>query len=118
MLKTFEAKVVSKVCGMVRDSEIRLLEKVDHNDQNNELRVNSLTSMFRGEVNEFKHLVKERHVLFVQDVKKVREDVNLQLQELRQDMQKETSTYSNFNNGKSKLYGSAQTTEGAKRFHC
>ncbi|CAH1412124.1 unnamed protein product [Lactuca virosa] len=32
---------------------IRLLEKVDHNDQNDELRVNSLTSMFRGEVKEF-----------------------------------------------------------------
>ncbi|CAH1431812.1 unnamed protein product [Lactuca virosa] len=30
--------VVSKVSGLVRDSEIRLLEKIDHNDQNDELR--------------------------------------------------------------------------------
>ncbi|CAH1413125.1 unnamed protein product [Lactuca virosa] len=82
MLKTFEGKVVSKVSGMVRDSEIRLLERIDHNDQNDELRVNSLNSMFKEEVKEFKNVVKERHVLFVQDVKKVREDVNLQIQEL------------------------------------
>ena len=34
-------------------------------------------------------VTKERHVLFVQEVKKVREDVNLQIRELREDMQKE-----------------------------
>ncbi|CAI9296673.1 unnamed protein product [Lactuca saligna] len=33
-------------------------------------------------------VAKERHVLFVQDVKKVREDVNFKLQELREDMEK------------------------------
>ncbi|CAI9287683.1 unnamed protein product [Lactuca saligna] len=60
LLKTFEAKVASKFSRMVRDSE-----------------------MLRGEVKEFKNLVK--------DVKKVREDVNLKIQELRQDMQKDNT---------------------------
>lgn len=89
MLKMFEAMVVSKVSGMVRDLESRIVEKVDHNDQNNELRVNSQNSKFMGEVKDLKRLEKERHILFVQDVKKVREDVNLQIRELHEHMQKE-----------------------------
>lgn len=83
MLKMFEAWVISKVSGTVRDSEARVLEKVDHNDQNNELRMNSQKSDFVGEVKDLKRLTKERHILFVQEVKKVREDVNLQIRELR-----------------------------------
>lgn len=42
-----------------------------------------------GEVTKFKRMAKERHVLFVQDVKKVREDVNFKIQELREDTVKE-----------------------------
>lgn len=38
---------------------------------------------------DFKRVAKECHVLFVQNVKKVRADVNLKVQELREDMQKE-----------------------------
>ncbi|CAI9269747.1 unnamed protein product [Lactuca saligna] len=34
-------------------------------------------------------ITKERHVLFVQEVKKVREDVNMQIRELREEMMKE-----------------------------
>ncbi|CAI9281121.1 unnamed protein product [Lactuca saligna] len=55
----------------------------------NELRIKSQSSTFNGEVQEFRRLAKERHVMFVQDVKKVREDVNFKLQELREDMEKE-----------------------------
>ncbi|CAI9303638.1 unnamed protein product [Lactuca saligna] len=54
-----QAKVVSKVSGIVRDSESRILEKADHNDQNIELRVNSLNSTFLGEVKELKRLEKD-----------------------------------------------------------
>ncbi|CAI9277935.1 unnamed protein product [Lactuca saligna] len=38
---------------------------------------------------DLKSVVKERHILFIQDVKKVQEDANYKLQELRQDMEKE-----------------------------
>ncbi|CAI9302133.1 unnamed protein product [Lactuca saligna] len=52
--------------------------------------VNSVTSLKVDDaLKELKLVAKERHVLFVQDVKKVREDVNYILQELRQDMEKE-----------------------------
>ncbi|CAH1427604.1 unnamed protein product [Lactuca virosa] len=88
----FEAKIVSKVSGMVRDSESRILEKVDHIDQNNELRINSQNSKFIGDLKDLKTVAKEKHVIFVQDVKKVREDVNLQIRELREDMQKELAS--------------------------
>lgn len=44
---------------------------------------------FNHELKELKAVAKERHLLFVQDVKKVREDVNLKIEELRVDMAKE-----------------------------
>ncbi|CAI9265554.1 unnamed protein product [Lactuca saligna] len=84
-----EAEVVSKVLGMVRDSKSRISEKIDHHDQNNELRVNSQSSTFLGEVKTLNQMVKERHILLVQDVKKVREDINLQIRELREDTHRE-----------------------------
>lgn len=89
MLKAFEARVVNKCSGLIHDSESRIMDKVEQNDKNNELRVKSESSNFQGEVQDFKRLAKERHVLFVQDVKKVREDVNMQIRELREDMSKE-----------------------------
>ncbi|CAI9280990.1 unnamed protein product [Lactuca saligna] len=74
---------------MIRDSEGRLLEKVDSIDQSNDLRMTSQHQDFLHEVKDLKLVTKERHVLFVQEVKKVREDVNLQIRELHEDMQKE-----------------------------
>lgn len=35
LLKLFEERISSKVSGMIRDSEARILEKVDLCDQNN-----------------------------------------------------------------------------------
>ncbi|CAI9290611.1 unnamed protein product [Lactuca saligna] len=72
---------------VIRCQEWKLM--VDQNDQNNELRIKSQSSTFNGEVQDFRRLDKERHVMFVQDVKRVREDVNFKLQELREDMAKE-----------------------------
>ena len=45
-----------------------------------------------GGVKELKQVAKERHFLFILDVKKVREDVNFMLQELREDMAKEIAS--------------------------
>ncbi|CAI9296672.1 unnamed protein product [Lactuca saligna] len=41
MLSLLEGRLTTKVSGMLKYSESRLLEKIDHCDQNNELRVNS-----------------------------------------------------------------------------
>ncbi|CAI9262042.1 unnamed protein product [Lactuca saligna] len=87
LLKLREWRITSKVSGMIKDSESRLLEKIDICDHSNEMRVNSHKSTFEGDLKELKLVAKERHVLFVQDVKKVREDVNFKLQELRPDME-------------------------------
>ncbi|CAI9279091.1 unnamed protein product [Lactuca saligna] len=89
LLKLLEGRITSKVLCMIKDSESLLLEKVDICDHNNEIKVNSQKSTFEGDLKELRMVTKECHVLFVQDVKKVREDVNFKLQEHRQDMEKE-----------------------------
>ncbi|CAI9263591.1 unnamed protein product [Lactuca saligna] len=89
LLKLIEGRTTSKVSCMLKDSKSRILEKVDLCDQNNELRVNSQKSTFEGDLKALKMATKERHVLFIQDVKKVHEDVNFKIQELRQNMDKE-----------------------------
>ncbi|CAI9285071.1 unnamed protein product [Lactuca saligna] len=91
LLKAVEARLVSKMSGMLKDSECRIIEKLDHNDQNSELQVNSLDTKFFGTVKDLQAVAKERHTLFVLDVKKVREDVNFKLQELREEMTKEVT---------------------------
>lgn len=48
-------------------------------DKNNELRVNAQSDTFNGELKELKIVAKEQHVLFVQDVKTVREGFNRKL---------------------------------------
>ncbi|CAI9261665.1 unnamed protein product [Lactuca saligna] len=79
LMKVMEGRVISKASRLIRDSESRVLEKVDHNDISTENRINSLRFDFVTEVKDLKIVTKERHVLFVQEVKKVREDVNLQI---------------------------------------
>ncbi|CAI9267879.1 unnamed protein product [Lactuca saligna] len=74
---------------MLNASETVLMEKVDYSDQTNELRLKNQRSDFLGEVKDLRSVAKERHVLFVQEVKKVREDVNLKIQELHEEMNKE-----------------------------
>ncbi|CAI9269813.1 unnamed protein product [Lactuca saligna] len=87
--------MVSRVSGMIRDSESRILEKVDHTDQTAELRINSFNLKYVGAVKELTNVQKERHTLFIMDVKKLREDVILKLQELRDDMVREVAVVQN-----------------------
>ncbi|CAI9295433.1 unnamed protein product [Lactuca saligna] len=89
LMKAFEAQMVSKISGMIKDTESKILEKVDQSDHTTELRINSFNSKYVGAVKEFTNVQKERHTLFVMDVKKVREDAKLKLQELHDDMVKE-----------------------------
>ncbi|CAI9271057.1 unnamed protein product [Lactuca saligna] len=79
LLKMLEGRIPLKVSGMIKDSESRLLEKIDLCDHSNEMRVNAQKSTFEGDLKELKLVAKERHVLYVQDVKKVRKDVNYKL---------------------------------------
>ncbi|CAI9277586.1 unnamed protein product [Lactuca saligna] len=74
---------------MLKASEIVLMEKVDYLDQTTELHLKNQRSDFLGEVKDLRSVGKERHVLFVQEVKKVRVDVNSKIQELHEQMNKE-----------------------------
>ncbi|CAI9302926.1 unnamed protein product [Lactuca saligna] len=67
---------------MLKGAKKRIMEKIDQSDKNNELRLESQGSNFTSAVQDLKAATKERHILFVQDVKKVREDVNFKIQEL------------------------------------
>ena len=78
-----------EVDAMIKAAERGLLEKIDGNDKNNELRLKAQGKNFYGALQELKNVTKERHVLFVQEVKKVREDVNLKVEELKQEIAKE-----------------------------
>ncbi|CAI9303293.1 unnamed protein product [Lactuca saligna] len=89
IIKELESRIISKASVLIRDSESHILEKTDQNDSSTENRINSLRSDFLKEVKDLKTVTKEHHVLFVQEVKKVREDVNMQICELRETMTKE-----------------------------
>ncbi|CAI9299544.1 unnamed protein product [Lactuca saligna] len=67
----------------------RLHEAISDVDRNTEKRVKAQSLNFTYDLIELKVVAKGRHFLFIQDVKKVREDVNFKLQELREDMGKE-----------------------------
>ncbi|CAI9260356.1 unnamed protein product [Lactuca saligna] len=89
MLKMCESRIIAKVLGMLKASEIVLMEKIDYSDENTELHLKNQRNDFLGEVKDLRSIAKERHVLFVHEVKKVREDVNLKIQEPHEQMNRE-----------------------------
>ncbi|CAI9293826.1 unnamed protein product [Lactuca saligna] len=92
LLKACEARMVSNMSGMLKDSVLRILEKIDHAEHTKELRINSFNSKYVGVV---KELTNVQNTLFVMDLKKVREDINLKLQELHDDMVREVTVVQN-----------------------
>ncbi|KAL7586161.1 hypothetical protein Lser_V15G40639 [Lactuca serriola] len=74
---------------MIKGAEKRILEKVDQSDKNNELQVQAQGNNFTTTLKDLKAANKERHLLFIQDVKKVREDVNFKIQEVKSDIAKD-----------------------------
>lgn len=74
---------------MLKAQEHRIQDKLDRIDKNNELRVKAQSEHFNRALRALKDVAKERHVLYIQDVKTICENVNLKLQELRDDMAKE-----------------------------
>ncbi|CAI9276979.1 unnamed protein product [Lactuca saligna] len=50
LMKAFEARMANRMSGMIKDSEVRILEKVDHADQTTNLRINSFNSKYVGAV--------------------------------------------------------------------
>ena len=74
---------------MIKATEKRITAKVNDSYKNNELHIQAQGKSFDEAVKELKNVTKERHVLFVQDVKKVREDVNFKIEELKKEIAKE-----------------------------
>ncbi|CAI9282806.1 unnamed protein product [Lactuca saligna] len=86
--------VVRVVYVMFKFQEHRLRDELEHIDRHNENRVKAQSSSFNLKLKELKDVEKEKHLLYVQVVKKVREDVNLKLENLRVDMAKEVAAIS------------------------
>ena len=74
---------------MLKAQEHRIQDKLDRIDKNNELRVKAQSEHFNRALRALKDVAKERHVLYIQDVKTICENVNLKLHELNNDMVKE-----------------------------
>ncbi|CAI9272208.1 unnamed protein product [Lactuca saligna] len=74
---------------LLKRQENHLHDAIQDADRNNEKRVKAQLSAFTSDLKELKAVAKERHILFIQDVTKVREYVNLKVQEIRKDMSKE-----------------------------
>ncbi|CAI9290625.1 unnamed protein product [Lactuca saligna] len=73
---------------MLKQQVGRLCDAIYDVYRNNEKRVKNQLSTFSLDLRELKDVANECHILFIQDLKKVREDVNLKIQELRDDMSK------------------------------
>ncbi|CAI9277284.1 unnamed protein product [Lactuca saligna] len=78
---------------MLKRQENRVHEAIFDINRNNEKQVKAQSSNFAYDLKELKVVAKERHILFIQDVKKVREDVNFKLQELRKIWEKRLPFY-------------------------
>lgn len=57
---------------MLKAQELRLLQKLDQVDKNNEIIFKAYAGSFNGEIKELRMVSKERHVMFVKDVKTAR----------------------------------------------
>ncbi|CAI9262773.1 unnamed protein product [Lactuca saligna] len=68
------------------------MDNHDRMDKNNELKVKFQSNSFDVAFRDLKATAKSRHVLYVQDVKAVRENVNLNIQELHEDVTNEIAT--------------------------
>ena len=95
MIKAQEVRLLKKVEKLINEYESCLFKKLDSMDKCNELRVNSASSTFNDELKDLKKIAKEHHVVFVQDVKTVRENVNHKIEELKVDVSKELREFDN-----------------------
>ncbi|CAI9288442.1 unnamed protein product [Lactuca saligna] len=71
--------------------EHHIQDKLDQMDKCNELQIKAQSESFNGALTDLKVVARERHVLFIQDVKKLCEDVNQKTKELCEDMEKEVA---------------------------
>ena len=78
---------------MLKSQELRFQAMMDRIDKNNELHVKHKSESFNHELKVFRSVAKERHILFVEAVKKVREDVNFKLEEIRSAMEIEVAEF-------------------------
>lgn len=76
---------------MLKAQELRLQNKLDQMDKCNELQEKARSDSFNGDLKVLKAVAQECHVLFVQEVKTVCANVNLNIEELCNDMAKEVA---------------------------
>lgn len=82
---------------MLKAQELQLKEMMDRIDKNNKMCVKLQSESFNHEVKDMREISKERHIFFGEAVKKVREDVNFKIEEIRQEMKKEVvNVYQNY----------------------
>lgn len=77
---------------MLKTQELSLRNELEQMDRNNENRLKAQPWTFNEALKDLKADARERHVLFVKDVKTVHENVHLNIEELRMDMVKEVKT--------------------------
>ncbi|CAI9295424.1 unnamed protein product [Lactuca saligna] len=82
-------KILNRKLNSVLQLQADSRDTLNRMDKNNELRVKAQFESFNGALRALMDVEKEIHVLYVQDVKTIRENVNLKIQELRDDMAKE-----------------------------
>lgn len=90
---------------MLKAQELQLKEMMDRIDKNNKMCVKLQSESFNHEVKDMREISKERHIFFGEAVKKVREDVNFKIEEIRQEMKKEVvNVYQNYSTLHNKMY--------------
>ncbi|CAI9265705.1 unnamed protein product [Lactuca saligna] len=75
---------------LLKRQEHRCQDTIDNVDRNNEKRVKPRSDLFSSELRNLKDVTNESIILFIHDVKNVREDVNLKIQEHQEDTGKES----------------------------
>ena len=78
---------------MLKDQELRLKEVMNSIGKNTELHLKSHSDSFTHVVKDMRAIAKERNILFVEAIKKIKEDVNFKFEELYQEMMKEVAKF-------------------------
>lgn len=76
---------------MLKAQEFRLRTIMGHIETKHEERLKRQSDSYNHDVKSLKAIAKERHILFIEVVKKVKEDVNFKIEEICQYMTKEVA---------------------------
>ncbi|CAI9283126.1 unnamed protein product [Lactuca saligna] len=74
---------------MLQDQEHQILDKLNHMEEPTDLRIKFQLNSFNTAIRDLKETAKSHHILFVKDMETVCENINLKVQELKEDMTKD-----------------------------